>query len=915
MKLAELAARARKVVRRSLGRPQDLPTATDGPLLKAARLDLRWYVLAHPEAGDAVASGQYPDARRHYLERGMPDGCNPNAVFSERWYREAYPDVATGIAAGHFRNAFEHFVRFGRFDGRLPNGLLVDDAWYRSRYPDAASDLEARRFASAYEHYLELGAAAGRDPHAAFSEADYRQLYPEVAEGIAEGRYLSGYQHFMEEGLAVGRQPHPLFDAESYRHRHPDVDDGIREGRIPHAYLHLITLGLQEGRRWKTEDEDAQLRRAATRLARCRLDELKTTRRSLTFSDPETPKVSILVVLFERAELSLACFESLQRLDGPSFELIVVDNGSQDDTAELLDRLEGAAALRNSDNRGFLRAANQAAKLASGELLLFLNNDAELLPSSLAAAVRRLDSSPDIGAVGGRVLGLDGRLQEAGSIVWRDGTTGGYGRGEAPEHGSYLFPRDVDYCSGVFLLTRRTTFERLDGFDEAFEPAYYEESDYCFRLRDAGQRVVYEPRSVIVHHGSASLPDETRLAAMLAANRKVFTERHAAALAKALPPASEHLFPASDRRDFRGRILMLDDHVPLEALGGGSPRAQEILHTLCELGYFVTFFATNPTRLDIWEALEEMPEPNLELVSHLGRPHFNEFWQQRRDAYDVLIVSRHHNFQGLLEGGFDPAREAIRVIYDAESVTARRRQKQLDVLGAEAPAESDVSVEDEVALARQATEIWAVSRAEAELLGGDERPAAVIAHGERGAPGPASFDERRGVLFVGRLDEAWNPNVDGLRWYLEAIYPRLVELLGEVPMTVVGEPGDFELPRPEGVTFAGRIEDLVPIYDRHRLFVATTRFAAGIPKKVTSAAAHGLPTVATSILVEQLGWNDGSELLDGGENDPQRFAERVVELYQQPELWRTVRQGALDRIRSEHGSEAMRRALEEALAD
>ena len=186
--------------------------------------------------------------------------------------------------------------------------------------------------------------------------------------------------------------------------------------------------------------------------------------------------------------------------------------------------------------------------------------------------------------------------------------------------------------------------------------------------------------------------------------------------------------------------------------------------------------------------------------------------------------------------------------------------------------------------------------------------------GERGSPGERPFEERHGILFVGRLVEAWNPNVDGLRWYLEEIHPEVSRRLGEeARMTVVGEPGEVELPRPEGVRFLGRVDDLRPLYERHRLFVAPARFAAGIPKKVTSAAAHGLPVVATSLLVRQLGWNDGVEIVDGGDNDPQRFAARTIELYRRPDLWREVRESAIERVRREHGGEALERSLVRAL--
>ncbi|MCP3961981.1 MAG: glycosyltransferase family 2 protein, partial [bacterium] len=575
--------------------------------------------------------------------------------------------------------------------------------------------LDDGRFDSAYEHYLTRGATRGFDPHAAFSEGWYLDRNPDVAEAVASGRYLSGYQHFLSAGLAEGREPHPLYSESHYRHLNPDVDAEIRAGRITDAYLHLVAQGLAEGRRWKTEDEQARLRAVATRLAEARLDELLATGRVLDFTPPERPLVSVLLVLFNRAELTLGCLESLARVEGLGFEVVVVDNLSTDATPRLLDRLRGATVVSNDENLGFTRGANQAAAAARGELLLFLNNDAEALPGSLPAAVDRLTSTPEAGAVGGRVIGIDGLIEEAGSIVWRDATTGGYGRGEEPTSGSVLYPREVDYSSGVFLLTRRETFERLGGFDPKLAPAYYEETDYCFRLRQAGLRVLYEPRAVVLHHGSASLRGDTELARLLAKNREVFAERHNEALSEALPAGRENLFAAGDRRRFRGRVLLLDDHVPLEVLGGGSPRTREILHALCDLDYFVTFFATNPLPLDVWAALREMPEPNLELVHDVGRPDFTAFWEERRGAYDVLIASRRHNLQCLLDEGFDPEAEGVRLIYDAECVAALRRQAQLAVLGPDAPVESDVALDDEIALARRASAIWAVSSAEAEL--------------------------------------------------------------------------------------------------------------------------------------------------------------------------------------------------------
>ena len=151
-------------------------------------------------------------------------------------------------------------------------------------------------------------------------------------------------------------------------------------------------------------------------------------------------------------------------------------------------------------------AANQGAALARGEFILFLNNDAEPMPGSLAALVDTLSQSPSIGAVGGKLVFPDGTLQEAGGIVWSDGACESYGRGQDPSAPEFCFERDVDFCSGAFFLTRRETFQGYGGFDERYRPAYYEDVDYCVRLWKDGLRVVYQPAAVAIHFefGSAS---------------------------------------------------------------------------------------------------------------------------------------------------------------------------------------------------------------------------------------------------------------------------------------------------------------------------------------------------------------------------------------------------------------------------
>ncbi len=872
--------------------------------------DPEWYLRAYPEVEEEIAAGKAQDAGDHYRRLGAARGYDPNAWFSEPWYLGYYPDIAEAVRRGEFACGFEHYVLCGRREGRWLHDPHVDETWYCGEYPDASVAVAEGRFHSATEHYLRVGAGEGRNPHPAFAEAWYLDRYPEVDAGVAQGRFLCGYQHFLKRGLSEARQPHPHFDEGHYRALNPDVDAGIRAGRLASGYLHLLTLGLREGRPWRRDE----VRQSASRIARCRLEEFLAAGGVLDLEPPELPQVSVLLVLFNRAELTLRCLESLYTIRDPSLEIVIVDNGSHDRTRRLLERVQGARILLNDDNVGFTRAANQAARASRGRYLLFLNNDTELLATSVRSALTRLGTTADAGAVGGRVIGLDGRLQEAGSIVWKNAGTEGYGRGDDPTSGAYLFPREVDYCSGVFLLTPREIFERLGGFDLRFTPAYYEEADYCFRLRRQGLKVIYDPGSVVIHHEAASLPDESHLIKLLAKNRPIFAEIHREALADACEAEVRNFFPASNRRRYGGRILLLDDHIPLERMGGGSPRLRELVHILCSLDLFVTFFATNPKDVDRREVCREFPENNLEWLNHLGRPGFGDFWERRREHYDFVVVSRQHNFRELINSGFDPAAERARVIYDAEAVVSRRRARQREVLGPDASSETEIELAEEIELARSAPELWAVSEEEGGLLAGPGQRLAIIAHAARGEPGRRSFDARSGILFVGRFDEEWNPNVDALRWYLDTIHPRLTEHLGDgAALSVVGEVGDCDFPAAANVRFAGCLPELDPIYDQHRLFVAPSRFAAGIPLKVIGAAAHGLPVVATSLLARQLGWHHDVELLDGGDNDPERFAAQVARLYTRKDTWHTLRSNALQRIRREHSREALRKALIRAL--
>ncbi|MDX6424560.1 MAG: hypothetical protein QOI67_2031, partial [Gaiellaceae bacterium] len=602
--------------------------------------------------------------------------------------------------------------------------------------------------------------------------------------------------------------------------------------------------------------------------------------------DNTDPHVSVVIVTYGKAELTLACLRSLAAQDQVRLELVVVDNASSDATTAVLDRLDGATVVRNDENVGFLRACNAGVARSSAPLVLLLNNDAFPEPGAINEAIATLRSRPDAGVVGALLVAPDGRVQEAGSIVWRDGSCEGYGRGSEPNAFEFQFRRDVDFVSGAFLLTTRALWDELGGFDEHFAPAYYEDVDYCLRARASGRAVLYEPAARVVHveHGSGTV--STARASMML-NRDRLVSRHATALLDRVERSPESRVHARTSVA-RPRVLVVDDRVPIVALGSGAPRAVSLLRSLIELGWDVTLFPTIPFRGG-WDDVHRHVPREVEVVTGPDAPSLRGLLRSRRGFYDAVVVSRPHNLARLnrerrrdrdLLGG-------ARLVYDAEAIVALRTRAATLVRPAVSPTGHD-SLEEEVAAAQSADCVLSVSGAERELLlQRGARHVELVGHRVDPHPTPSAFSARTGLLFVGPLVQDASPNVDAVAWFLEEVLPRVRERLPAVELVVAGlasSPRIARLPA-DGVRFLGLVDDLESTYDAARVFIAPTRFAAGLPYKVHEAAAHGVPVVATDLLADQVGWESGRELMAVAVGDAAAFADACVRVHEDESLW------------------------------
>jgi GT2 family glycosyltransferase len=640
------------------------------------------------------------------------------------------------------------------------------------------------------------------------------------------------------------------------------------------------------------------------------LDRLLSSNELIQIPSSGPPLVTFVVVVRDKAHLSFLSLESISQFADVPYELIVVDNASADATAAMLDRFQGARIIRNATNAGFGPACNQAANSATGEYLCFFNNDALITPGAVRAVLSNFEQD-HVGAVGAKILLANGALQEAGSIIWRDGSALGYGRGDDPGLPRYNFRRPVDYCSGVFMVTPRELFLKLGGFSDEFAPAYYEDTDYCMTLWHNGWKVIYEPTAMIQHYESATSGGNQHAMARMAAHQLKFSKKWELQLRRHFPPEVSNVPAARFAAASKAlRIVYVEDRVPKRGLGSGYPRSNEIITQMNRMGHLVVC-ATSTFPL----LADEHGNLPREVETFDGCRFREELVNQYMNSADIVWVSRPHNMK-ILRSEFPTlfANRQFALVYDSEAVFTPRAQARTELLGNSAtnPMEP-TGLDEEIALAKLADAVVVVGDADRQLmLNSGVASVHVVGHALTASPTPASFHERDSFLFVGAMHGHDNPNADSIREFYRKHWARIHEETGGV-FLVAGFGTDQLNAEIADPTFQilGPREDLRPLYNRARVFVVPTRYAAGIPFKAHEAAAHGVPMVVSPVIAQQLRWEHGSDYLAA--NDLGQMAVQCIRLYRDRELWERTRTNSLGRVSTELSPEAFVDRLREVL--
>ena len=634
---------------------------------------------------------------------------------------------------------------------------------------------------------------------------------------------------------------------------------------------------------------------------------------TLVFPKVEHPTVSIIIPVYNQFHYTYVCLKSiLENTQDVSYEVIIADDVSTDQTVNIKNIVKNITVVRNEQNLRFLRNCNNAAKYARGKYIHFLNNDTQVQEKWLSSLVQLIESDASIGMVGSKLVYPDGRLQEAGGILWRDGSAWNYGNGADPSAPEYNYVKEADYISGASIMISKELWEQLGGFDEHFAPAYCEDSDLAFSVRKAGYKVMYQPLSVVVHFEGVSNGTDLNsgLKAYQVENSKKFYTKWKDVLEAEHYPNAESVFTARDKSRNKKCVLIVDHYVPHFDKDAGSKTVYQYIKLFCQSGYNVKFIGDNFYRHEPYTtALEQLGVEVL--VGNYYANHWKDWVKANAKYIDFAFLNRPHiavNYIDVIRKNTN-----AKIVYYGHDLHFLREMREYELTGNEELKHSSENwKQKELNLMRAADMAYYPSEIEVEEVHKIDAEIAVRAIPayiyEAVEDWSYDAEKRRDLMFIGGFGH--RPNVDAVLWFYQNVWPIVKQENPDIKMHILGSNPPDEIKRLNQGDFIieGFVteEQLEQFYQTCRISIVPLRYGAGIKGKVVEAMHYQMPIITTSIGAE--GIDTTGEVLCIAD-DAEIFAQKIIELYNDQSLLENYSKHALEHVNQHFTAEAAGKIL------
>ena len=617
-------------------------------------------------------------------------------------------------------------------------------------------------------------------------------------------------------------------------------------------------------------------------------DDIKGRIRKLYFPQHQNNiDISIIIPCYNQLRYTIHCLQSL--IVSPSrakCEIIVVNDASPHDDYSLLNEVPGLVLIHNKNNLGYLKSCNKAAKIAKGKFIYLLNNDTCVTNGSIDQLIDTFSKQPNAGLVGSKLMYPNGILQEAGGIVWKDGSAWNYGRFEIGHEPQYNYLRSVDYCSAASVMIPRDLFITLGGFDAIYQPAYYEDTDLAMKIRQSGRDVLYQPKSEIIHFEGVSHGTDTSqgLKKHQLINQNTFKTRWKEKLGD---HRSNGVEPEHEKdRNFNQRVLLIDKCTPSPDRDAGSVVLLNLMLMLRHLGYQPTFIPDDNYAF---------VEPYTPLSQSLGieclyAPHVKNVRQhvkKQGQRYDLVILFRPDLTTTHLDTirKYCPKAKIIYYPHDLHFVRMTREGSLLNKKHLLKYAEKSRAIEFDNTKKSDCTIV--VSTNERDQLRSYLPESRIdflpLVFSEKSECQKMPCFGKTDMVFIGNFNHT--PNADAVRWFAKDILPLITRQLPDARFHIVGAnpPRDISELSSESIIIHGFVHDLDALLGTMSLSVVPLRFGAGMKGKVGSALRCGLPVVSTSIGCEGMCLSTGEGAIIADNSDS--FADAVIKALSSQGLW------------------------------
>jgi GT2 family glycosyltransferase/2-polyprenyl-3-methyl-5-hydroxy-6-metoxy-1,4-benzoquinol methylase len=581
--------------------------------------------------------------------------------------------------------------------------------------------------------------------------------------------------------------------------------------------------------------------------------------RDISFPKFNFPDVSIIIPVYNKWKYTYNCLKSIfDNTKNYSYEVIIVDDNSNDETHKLFKKIKNIIYIRNTQNKGFINNCNYASRFAKGKYIVFLNNDTIVSENWLDNFIDIMKNDKTAGIVGPKFVFPDGKLQEAGGIIWKDGSGWNYGRFDDPDKPEYNYVKYVDYISGACIMIKKDLWNEIGGFDIRYIPAYYEDTDLAFEVRRRGYNVIYQPKTVIVHFEGISngIDLDSGIKKYQSINQKKFIEKWKQTLEKDHFENGTNVFYARDRSKNKKTILFIDHYVPMWDKDAGSKAVFSYLKLLTEVGFNVKFLGDNFFKHEPYTS--RLQQMGIEvLYGEWYSNNFNGWIKENSDKINYIVLSRPHITIKYID--FLKNKTKAKLFYFGHDLHYLRELREYQILKEKKYLISSNKIKKiELNIMNKVDVSYYFSYYEIEELKKefpDIRVKNIPLYIYDNIPDfKYNAEERENLLFVGGF--AHRPNVDAILWFAKNIFPEVIKINKEIKLFVVGSnpPEDIKKLNSDNIIITGYVteEELKEFYSKCRIVIAPLRYGAGLKGKIVEAMYYQVPIITSEIGVEGL---------------------------------------------------------------